>query len=224
LATARLVSPGATTVSASPLRRVSRRRFAARNPGPAPPRKARDDLAAARYSSRSAKWPLVLPIRHDHHGQGQQDGHHHHHDLNLKSAYLHVIADAVPSVAAIGALAGGWPFGRSWRDPVMGIAGAIVVAVWAKGLIADTSKVVLDREMDPSVVEEIREVIAERGAGSETVVADLHVWRVGKAIHSCALSLVTHEDKGTPTRVREWLSIHEEIVHSTIEIQLCSSA
>ncbi|MBX3620513.1 MAG: CDF family Co(II)/Ni(II) efflux transporter DmeF [Rhizobacter sp.] len=159
---------------------------------------------------------------HDHHAHAE--AHEHHHDLNLKSAYVHVIADAATSVAAIAALAGGWLFGWSWLDPVMGIAGAIVVAVWAKGLIADTSKVLLDREMDHPVVDEIREVIAEHGEASETVIADLHVWRVGKATYSCALSLVTHDPALTPRQVREWLSVHEEIVHSTIEIQHCPAA
>jgi cation diffusion facilitator family transporter len=163
---------------------------------------------------------------HDHHHEhghahGHEGEHAHHHDLNLKSAYLHVIADAATSVAAIAALAGGWLFGWAWLDPVMGIVGAIVVAVWAKGLIAATGKVLLDREMDHPVVDEIREVIAERGAGHETVIADLHVWRVGRATYSCALSLVTHDEMLTPTQVREWLSIHEEIVHTTIEIHRC---
>ncbi len=157
---------------------------------------------------------------HDHHGHGHEHGHHH--DLNLKSAYIHVIADAATSVAAIAALAGGWLFGWSWLDPVMGIVGAVVVAVWAKGLIVETSKVLLDREMDHPVVEEIREAIAERGADSETAIADLHVWRVGKGTYSSALSVVTHDEQLTPKQVREWLSLHEEIVHSTIEIQHCS--
>jgi len=159
---------------------------------------------------------------HDQPGHGREDRQHH--DLNLKSAYIHVIADAATSVAAIAALAGGWLLGWSWLDPVMGIVGAIVVALWAKGLILDTSKVLLDREMDHPVVEEIRQVIAERGADSETMIADLHVWRVGKGTYSCALSLVTHDEQLTPKRVREWLSVHEEIVHSTIEIHRCPAA
>jgi Co/Zn/Cd efflux system component len=103
----------------------------------------------------------------------------------------------------------------------MGIVGAIVVAIWAKGLIVEFSEVLLDREMDHPVVEEIRELIAKRGSDSETAIADLHVWRVGKAHFSCVLSLVTHDERLTPNQVREWLSIHEEIVHSTIEIQHC---
>lgn len=167
---------------------------------------------------------------HDHgHAQehhGHDHGHHHHehgHDLNLKSAYLHVVADAATSVAAIAALAGGWWLGWAWLDPVMGIVGAVVVAVWAKGLIAETAKVLLDREMDHPVVEEIREVVAEHGAASETVITDLHVWRVGRATYACALSLVTHDTALTPTQVRGWLAVHEEIAHATIEIERCDA-
>lgn len=162
---------------------------------------------------------------HDHdHGHHAGHGHDHHHDLNLKSAYLHVVADAATSVAAIAALAGGWWLGWAWLDPVMGILGAVVVAVWAKGLIAETAKVLLDREMDHPVVDEIREVIAERGAAGETLIADLHVWRVGRATHACALSLVTHDAGLTPRQVREWLAVHEEIVHVTVEINRCATA
>ena len=161
---------------------------------------------------------------HDHH-HGHDHGHshdHHHHDLNLKSAYLHVVADAATSVAAIAALAGGWWLGWAWLDPVMGIVGAVAVALWAKGLIGETSKVLLDREMDHPVVDEIREVIAERGVAGETLIADLHVWRVGRATYSCALSVVTHDAELTPRAVRDWLAVHEEIVHATIEIHVCN--
>ncbi len=152
---------------------------------------------------------------HDHHG----DDHHHHHDLNLKSAYTHVLADAATSVLAIIALAGGWWFGWSWLDPVMGIVGAALVAIWAKGLIVDSGKILLDREMDHPVVDEIRNEI-EKGPG-ETKVTDLHVWRVGKRAYSCAVSVVTHDAMLTPGRIREQLAIHDEIVHVTAEIQLC---
>ena len=161
---------------------------------------------------------------HDHHDTGDGHDHGHGHDLNLKSAYLHVVADALTSIAAIVALAGGWIFGWSWLDPVMGIAGAVVVAIWAKGLIVDTGKVLLDREMDHPLVDEIREVLAEQGAASETVIADLHVWRVGRAAYACALSLVTHDAQLTADEVRAWLAVHEEIVHSTIEIHRCPTA
>jgi len=161
-------------------------------------------------------------------GHGHGHGHPHQHaaagpahDLNLKSAYVHVLVDAATSVAAIAALAGGWWLGWDWLDPAVGIAGAIVVAVWARGLIVEAAKVLLDREMDHPVVDEIREVIAARGAAGDTLIADLHVWRVGRATYACALTLVTHDDGLTPAMVRGWLAEHEEVVHSTIEIHRC---
>ena len=103
------------------------------------------------------------------------------------------------------------------------VVGAVVVALWAKRLIADTSKVLLDREMDHPVVDEIREAIEEGGRTSDTRISDLHVWRVGKATYSCAVSVVTHDAQLTPSKVRQWISIHGEVVHATIEVQVCKS-
>ncbi|MCK2089551.1 CDF family Co(II)/Ni(II) efflux transporter DmeF [Thauera aromatica] len=156
---------------------------------------------------------------HDHsHAHSAHDHDHHHHDLNLKSAYLHVIADAATSVLAIVALFGGWIYGWSWLDPVMGIAGAVLVAIWAKGLLAETGKVLLDREMDDPVVAEIREAVETGPEDGGTRIADLHVWRVGKTAYACAIAVVTHDRALTPDAVRARLAVHEEIVHSTIEI------
>ena len=173
---------------------------------------------------------ILGKAHHPDHGHSHgQDGHgshghshDHHHDLNLESAYLHVIADAATSVLAIAALLGGWIFGWSWLDPLMGIVGAVLVAVWAKGLIADTGKVLLDREMDHPVVNDIREVVETGPEAGDTRITDLHVWRVGKKAYSCALTVVTHDRALTPDVVRERLSVHEEIVHSTIEIHHCT--
>lgn len=162
---------------------------------------------------------------HDHHDEHSHDGHHehhgHHHDLNLKSAYVHVIADAATSVLAIVALGGGWLYGWSWLDPVMGIVGAVLVAAWAKNLLTETSKVLLDREMDHPVVAEIRDAVEAVPDAGETRVADLHVWRVGKRSYACALSVVTHNKTLTANCVRARLSVHEEIAHTTVEIHYC---
>jgi len=159
---------------------------------------------------------------HDHshgdHHHGHDHHHNHQHDLNLKSAYTHVIADAATSVLAIVALVGGWIYGWSWLDPVMGIIGAILVAVWAKGLVKETAKVLLDREMDHPVVEEIREVLSSENDSNSTRVTDLHVWRVGKNAYACSISLVTKDQTLTPAAIKQQLSVHDEIVHTTIEI------
>ena len=139
----------------------------------------------------------------------------HHHDLNLKSAYFHVVADAFTSVLAIVALVGGWLYGWAWLDPVMGIVGAVMVALWAKSLMVETAKVLLDREMDHPVVQEIKEAVEADG---QTRVTDLHVWRVGKTVYSCALTAVTQDALLTPNTLRERLAVHAEVIHSTIEL------
>ncbi len=158
---------------------------------------------------------LILgKAQHPEHAPGHR--HEPHHDLNLKSAYVHVVADSATSVLAIIALSGGLLYGWSWLDPVMGIVGATVVAIWAYGLIVQTGKVLLDREMDHPVVDEIRSVIEAGAAG--TRVTDLHVWRVGKNVYSCALTVLTNDPSLTPAALRERLGVHEEIVHSTIEV------
>jgi cation diffusion facilitator family transporter len=165
---------------------------------------------------------FILGDAHHHgeHGHNHGHDHDHGHDLNLKSAYVHVIADAATSVLAIAALVGGWLYGWAWLDPVMGIVGAVVVAVWAKNLIVDTSKVLLDREMDAPVVEEIREVVEADLPGGETKLVDLHVWRVGRQSYSCAMSVLTRDSSLTADQIRDRLAVHEEIVHSTIEVHL----
>jgi cation diffusion facilitator family transporter len=156
--------------------------------------------------------------RHDHdaHGHDHVHGaHHHHHDLNLRAAYLHVIADAATSVLAIAALVGGKYFGAGWLDPVMGLVGTVLVARWALGLLRDTGRVLLDAEMDAPVVAEVREVI--ESLPQPAVLRDLHVWRVGKGKYACIVSIAATEEV-TIDEVRQRLSVHEELVHVTVEI------
>ena len=176
---------------------------------------------------------FILGGAHDHgHAHGHSHGHAHshahghshdygHEDLNLKAAYIHVIADAATSVLAIAALACGWAWGWNWMDPVTGIVGAALVGVWAKGLIVETGKVLLDREMDAPVVAEIREAIENPPDAGCTRVSDLHVWRVSKDVYACALTVVTHDRALTADALRQRIAIHEEVAHSTIEIQHC---
>ena len=164
----------------------------------------------------ASAWLLKDGHHHDH-GHSHEPGHEHrgHHDLNLRSAYIHVIADAATSVLAIIALFGGKLWGASWLDPVMGLIGAVMVSVWAYGLLRDTSRVLLDAEMTAPLVEEIREVIAE--SPIKATISDLHVWRVGQGKYACIVSLVT-DINASPEYFKNQLRIHEELVHISIEI------
>src|SRR5438874_11000440 len=70
---------------------------------------------------------------HDHGGQDR-----HHRDLNLRAAYLHVLADAYTTFLAIIALTSGKFFGWGWLDPIVGFIGSGVVFSWAYQLLRDT--------------------------------------------------------------------------------------
>ncbi len=157
---------------------------------------------------------------HDHHHarRGSAAGGH---DVNLRAAYLHVLADAATSLLAIAALVGARSTGWTWLDPACGIAGAVLVAIWARNLIAQTGGILLDREMDHPVVDEIRRAVEALWPGN--AVTDLHVWRVGRRSYACALTILTDDVALDANAVRRALSPHTEIAHTTVEI-LRSSA
>jgi cation diffusion facilitator family transporter len=147
---------------------------------------------------------------HDHGG--------HHHDLNLRAAYLHVLADAFTSLLAILALTGGKFFAWSWLDPVVGLVGSGVVFSWAYNLLRDTSGILLDRTPVASdLPEEIRRAVESDG---DSIVTDLHVWQVGVGKFAAMVSIVAHEPRPSDF-YRELLRQHEELVHVTIETQHC---
>ncbi|NBW51081.1 MAG: cation transporter [Betaproteobacteria bacterium] len=160
---------------------------------------------------------LLKDGHHRHDDAHGHDSHPHHQDLNLRSAYLHVIADAATSVLAIAALLGGKFWGAGWLDPAMGIAGAGLVAAWAYGLLRDSGRVLLDAEMNAPVVAEIREVITASPVKAH--ISDLHVWRVGKGKYACIVSLVTSLE-ADPEYFKQRLRIHEELAHITVEINV----
>jgi cation diffusion facilitator family transporter len=149
-----------------------------------------------------------------HHDQEHGRSHGHKHDLNLRAAYLHVLADALTSLLAIGALLAGKYFGLFWLDPVMGIVGAILVARWSVGLLVTTARVLLDHQGPLELRDEIREALEKEG---QTSVADLHLWLIGPGIYSLAVTIVAADPKPADHYRRLLLREHG-LLHATIEV------
>ena len=135
-------------------------------------------------------------------------------DHNLRSAYLHVIADALTSVLAMIALLAGKYLSMAWMDPAMGIIGAVLITHWSVGLIRSTSRVLLDRQAPEPIRRAVRESI-ERCEG--TRVSDLHVWCIGPGIFSAAVSVVTDSPKSVE-QYRKLIPGDLGVVHVTIEV------
>lgn len=152
---------------------------------------------------------------HDHHHE--HDDHHGHMDHNLRAAYLHVLADALTSVLAIGALAAGAWLGWTFLDPLAGIVGAVMVGRWAWQLARDCAWVLLDAEDHGATEESIRGALAR---DEDVEIADLHIWRVGPADRACIVSLVAHQPRPVE-HYRQLLDPVPGIAHLTVEVNLC---
>jgi cation diffusion facilitator family transporter len=158
-------------------------------------------------------------LRGDDHGHHHAGGHagHHHHDHNLRSAYLHVLADAATSVAAIAGLGAALLFGWTWMDPVVGLVGAIVIASWAITLLRDSGAVLLDMSPQGDLEKAVR-LRLEQG---DDRVTDLHVWQVGPGHRAAVIALVSDHPK-LPSVYKRRLAGIPGLSHVTIEVERCS--
>ncbi len=151
---------------------------------------------------------------------GGRAGSSHGHDHNLRSAYLHVLADAVTSLLAIGALLGGALLGWRFLDPLIGIVGAAVITRWSVGLLRESGLVLLDRQAPEPLLSAIREAIELR-AGDR--VSDLHVWRIAPDGWSAIVSVVS-ADPLTPDGYRALLPEGLGLAHVNVEVLPCPHA
>jgi cation diffusion facilitator family transporter len=151
------------------------------------------------------------PHHHRHHGKAEAG----HRDHNLRSAYLHVLADTLTSVFAIVSLLAGKYFGWIWMDPLMGIVGAVMVAIWSRGLLQVTGRVLLDMRVSEELEAAVRGDL-ENEPGVR--VTDLHIWSIGPGIHAAAISLVA-PDPASAHYYRGLLPGNLGLVHVTIEVQ-----
>jgi cation diffusion facilitator family transporter len=158
-------------------------------------------------------------LRDRRHAHGHTVGHLHHHDYNLKAAYLHVLTDALTSVLAIIALITGKALGWIWMDSIMGVVGAAVIMRWSYGLLRDTGKILLDRDVSMETVSTIYSTIE---ADSDNRVSDLHIWRIGTNQLAAIISIVTHFPK-PPDHYKKLLTRFKGLAHITIEVNQCES-
>lgn len=161
---------------------------------------------------------LLLRGAHGH-PHAHAAGHAHEHDPNLRSAYFHVLADALTSVTAILALTGGRWLGWEWLDPAMGVLGSVIVGWWAIGLLRDTGGALLDRTPQATdLPEQIRRAVEQDGH----VMADLHVWPIGAGRYAAIVAVAGPAPK-SPDEYRAALAEHAELVHVTVELRVTAS-
>jgi len=133
--------------------------------------------------------------------------------LNIRAAYVHVLADAVTSLLAISALAAAAFFGLPWLDPVAGLIGTIVIAAWAYSLIRSAAAVLLDAVPSRARAGLIRERLEIEGDR----VTDFHLWRLGPG-HLGVLAVLVSENPRAPDYYKARLAGIEGLSHVNIEV------
>ena len=169
---------------------------------------------------------LILGIKgaRDHHHHGEEHhhdcesknahAHTHHDDNNFRSAYLHVLADALTSLLAVGALLSAKYFEQTWLDPMMGVVGAVLVGRWSLGLLRESGRVLLDRQASDPILDKIRERLEQE---PETRVSDLHVWSVGPGKRAAIIAVETPHPKSLDA-YSVMLPTDLDLTHVTIEV------
>jgi cation diffusion facilitator family transporter len=145
---------------------------------------------------------------HEHaHGAAERDN-------NMRSAIVHVLADAGVSVLVIIGLLFGRFLGLNWMDPVAGLAGAIVIAVWSYTLVRDTGAILLDMNPDRGMAERMRAMIETDGDR----LTDLHLWRLGPGHLGAIVSVATARPRG-PDYYQSLLRRFRALSHVTVQVQ-----
>jgi cation diffusion facilitator family transporter len=156
---------------------------------------------------------------HDDDAAGQAHGHSDHRDdrdLNLRAAYIHVLADAAVSLLAIAGLLTAkllsWPF----IDPVVGLIGTGVILSWAYGLARTSGGILVDSVPDRALAQEMRKRLAAGG----DAVSDLHLWRIGPGHYAATISILSGDPK-PPQVYKDKLAGLPKLSHITVEVERC---
>lgn len=147
-----------------------------------------------------------------------RDGHDH--DLNRRGAFLHLVADAAVSLAAVLAGAGMLAFGWNWLDPLTALLVGVVIAVGAFGLLRDAFEASMDavpRNLDRDRIQ--RFLLEQAGVLS---VHHLHIWSLGAGEIAMTAHMVREDDGDHDAfidRLAHALDERFGINHPTLQIE-----
>jgi cation diffusion facilitator family transporter len=156
---------------------------------------------------------------HDHDDHAHDDHGHDRHaayrrDNNLRAAFIHVAGDVIVSTLVIIGLFAARALDWLWLDPVVGLLGATVVAIWSWTLLRSTAAVLLDMSPDPTLPQKITDRLEQNGDR----IFDLHLWRVGPGHVAGIVSLVSSHPQ-VPSAYKSRLADLRSLSHVTIEVE-----
>jgi cobalt-zinc-cadmium efflux system protein len=118
--------------------------------------------------------------------------HHSKHDLNIRGAFLHMLADMVSSLGVVAAA--GLVYWTGWvrADPLIAAVISLLVLGWCWSLVRDSSRILLESVPKHMKLEDIEE--AMRGIEGVLEVHDLHVWTITSRMYALTAHVRLKED------------------------------
>jgi cobalt-zinc-cadmium efflux system protein len=140
-------------------------------------------------------------------------------DLNIRSAFVHFVADALVSLGVVLAGIIITLTGIQWIDSVVSIAIIAVILYGSYNLLIDSVNLALDAVPDNIKIEHVREYLA--GLTEVTGVHDLHVWSLGTTDAALTVHLTTcvQTDVSFISTIQHQLNERFNIEHSTIQVE-----
>ncbi|MQA91008.1 MAG: cation diffusion facilitator family transporter [Gemmatimonas sp.] len=141
--------------------------------------------------------------------------------LNVHGAWLHVLADALGSVAAISAGTLILLFGWYWADPIASLTIGVLVIYSSWALLKETVGVLLEGTPGHIDVDSLRDQI--RGLSGVTSVHDLHVWTITTGLVAMSGHVTVDAHSFTPAKSSEIRRlVHDRfgIDHTTIQLEV----
>ncbi len=141
-------------------------------------------------------------------------------NLNVHGAWLHMMTDAVGTLAAIGAGGLIWAFGWEWADPVASILIGILVIYSSWALIKEAIAILMESTPTHLDIEAVRAALAA-GPGVREV-HDLHAWTITSGMISLSAHVIVADEQSPPVALRAIREIlHERfgLDHVTIQIE-----
>lgn len=143
-----------------------------------------------------------------------------HGNLNLRSAYLHILGDALGSVGAIIAGAVMLLFGWYAADPIISIIVSLLILRGAWSVLKSTLHILMEGTPGSISIGTVKQVL--EGIDGVVDVHDLHVWTITSGIEALSCHLLIKDDRDSQEILQEGITVIERqfgITHATIQIE-----
>lgn len=141
-------------------------------------------------------------------------------NVNLRSAYLHILGDALGSIGAVVAGAVIYFFGWFLADPMISLFVALLILRGAWGVIQHTIHILMEGTPITIDQREVKQALLEIEGVLD--VHDLHIWTITSGLDSLSCHLLIRDEKDGQLILQQAIHKIEErfkIMHTTIQVE-----